>query len=579
MSNHLSRTVINALCKVVFTNLILLPYADVYAAELTPNTFQWGISSVENELLGIKAFRDDDQVVALKYFDRAYEIDPSMASAAFYAALSTAKLHQNDKTFLWLERALQSKFINVKKIKNTKDFDSLHDDPRWALLISNFESAAQRDSEFWDGVSWKTPYKKFLTENERIAGLSKVWSEIKYNFIFVEKLEELGWDNIYFRYLPKIRSAKSNLEYYRLLSEMVALLHDGHTNVYPSQEDYDKYYTQPLIYTELIEDKVILRWVGDADLLKGGVARGDEVVSVNGIPVKEYMEKTLGSSISFGTTQDKNIRLYKYQFLKGPIDEKIVLGFRDSSGRIKSFIVKRVSNKKREEVLTWSQYKFKMLANGIAYVRLNSFDDEEVAKLFLADFSQISEARAVILDVRENGGGNANVGFDILRTLSPEPFPISRSTIRNYRSGSRTQYGVNTQYTYPTYKIPPSTKFQFQGPVVILTAAQTFSAAEDFVVAFKNMKRGLVIGGITAGSTGQPLRFSLPGGGSARVCTKKDTFPDGTEFVGKGISPDIEVYQTITDFRSNKDTVLEFAINELNRQLINPNSLIQNNLN
>ncbi len=45
----------------------------------------------------------------------------------------------------------------------------------------------------------------------------------------------------------------------------------------------------------------------------------------------------------------------------------------------------------------------------------------------------------------------------------------------------------------------------------------------------------------TFGSTGQPMLFSLPGGGSTRGCTKKDTYPDGKEFIDYGIQPDIEI--------------------------------------
>lgn len=50
------------------------------------------------------------------------------------------------------------------------------------------------------------------------------------------------------------------------------------------------------------------------------------------------------------------------------------------------------------------------------------------------------------------------------------------------------------------------------------------------------------------GSTGQPYYFDLPGGGSARGCTKKDVYPDGREFVGYGVKPDVEVKPTLQDF-------------------------------
>jgi C-terminal processing protease CtpA/Prc len=44
------------------------------------------------------------------------------------------------------------------------------------------------------------------------------------------------------------------------------------------------------------------------------------------------------------------------------------------------------------------------------------------------------------------------------------------------------------------------------------------------------------------------------------VCTKKDTFPDGAEWVGKGIDPDILVHPALTDVQGGKDTVLDRAL-------------------
>ena len=58
----------------------------------------------------------------------------------------------------------------------------------------------------------------------------------------------------------------------------------------------------------------------------------------------------------------------------------------------------------------------------------------------------------------------------------------------------------------------------------------------------------------------------MPGEGSARVCTKKDTYPDGREFVGYGIQPDIEVKKTLNDYLNGSDPVLEQAIKYLNKK-------------
>ncbi|MFH1011869.1 MAG: hypothetical protein V1784_11635 [bacterium] len=59
------------------------------------------------------------------------------------------------------------------------------------------------------------------------------------------------------------------------------------------------------------------------------------------------------------------------------------------------------------------------------------------------------------------------------------------------------------------------------------------------------------------------LVFFLPGGGNAFVCTAHCFYPDGKEFVGVGVLPDIEVRSTVKDVRTGKDPVLDAATNQL----------------
>ena len=95
----------------------------------------------------------------------------------------------------------------------------------------------------------------------------------------------------------------------------------------------------------------------------------------------------------------------------------------------------------------------------------------------------------------------------------------------------------------------------------------TASVAEDFLIYADNQKHMTKIGKNSFGSTGQPFVFELPGGGSARICTKKDTYPDGREFVGYGIKPDIIVKRTLNDYLTKKDPVMEKAIEHLKQKL------------
>jgi carboxyl-terminal processing protease len=112
---------------------------------------------------------------------------------------------------------------------------------------------------------------------------------------------------------------------------------------------------------------------------------------------------------------------------------------------------------------------------------------------------------------------------------------------------------------------PADTRHQYRKPVAVLISGATYSAAEDFMVAFDSMKRGLIVGEPTGGSTGQPLMISLPGGGTARIGTKRDTYPDGRAWVGVGIQPGLKVAPTVADLRKGRDTMLEAALATLRK--------------
>jgi C-terminal processing protease CtpA/Prc len=67
----------------------------------------------------------------------------------------------------------------------------------------------------------------------------------------------------------------------------------------------------------------------------------------------------------------------------------------------------------------------------------------------------------------------------------------------------------------------------------------------------------------TAGSTGQPLVFPLPGNGVGAVCSRRSLTPDGREFVGVGFTPDVDAHLTQEDLFLNRDSTLDSAIARL----------------
>jgi C-terminal processing protease CtpA/Prc len=503
---------------------------------------------------------------------RAFELDPSNAPAAYNAACCQALQGQKEEAFRSLERAVAAGFHHADGAARDADLVSLQADPRWAVLLDRMRVKEAAERAFWDSPALTSGYRETLSEDERIAGLSRFWSEVKFNFADTDRLDALGWDALYLRTLPKVRTAATTADYYRVLAEFCAQLKDGHTNVYPAVEIREAYMAQPLLRTRLVEGRVLVTQVEDATLKAQGVRPGVEVITVDGKPVKAYAESTLAPYQSASTPQDLETRVYTYAFLAGPLAEAPRVGFRDESGRAFELPVQRVASAiRRREMPAPPPFTLKMLPGQVAHVTLSTFNTPAAADQFMEAFPQIAAAKALILDVRTNGGGNSGVGYRILATLTKQPFLGTTWSTRDYKPAFRAWERPRQVYRPRPEPKAPDPSRHFAGPVVVLTSAATYSAAEDFCVAFAAMKRGLILGEPTGGSTGQPLFIQLPGGGSARICTKRDTYPDGRAFVGVGVQPDRVVRPRIVDDRAGRDTVLEAALAELTR-LASPNS-------
>ena len=240
---------------------------------------------------------------------------------------------------------------------------------------------------------------------------------------------------------------------------------------------------------------------------------------------------------------------------------------------------------KNDSLLTVKWYD-----ENIAYVALNSFDDEKIDTLFKQRLPELYRTKALIIDLRNNGGGNTNIGTDILQYLMKDSVMqhsryYTRENLGAFRAWGKyvdvkdtinnawntKAWLVNHDAYYYDFDYAPDT-FHLAAqrlvvPTAILVSHNTASAAEDFLISAANQKHMIKIGQRSFGSTGQPFLFDLPGGGGARVCTKKDTYPDGSEFVGYGVKPDIEAEQTLKDFIDNKDVALNAALKYLHEQI------------
>ncbi|TWI12000.1 S41 family peptidase [Aerolutibacter ruishenii] len=484
----------------------------------------------------------------------------------YNAASASALAGRTEAAFELLPKATAAGYTNIAAIRADPDLVSLRPDPRFETLLAATERAEQQRKRMWNNPVFATPYQPVLDENQRVAGLSRLWSEAKFNFASFDLVPDLDWDALYLATLPDVRAATSTPEYYRVLKRFVAQLRDGHSSIRLPGEVADQLEAQPGVRTALVEGRIFVDALLDPALAATGLERGMEIVAIEGQPVQAWAKTHITPYQPASTPQDLAARTYERALLSGSINRPALVTVRDVAGKQRTLSLPRMTAKAFEEAY-WSgpTFQMRMLPGGIAYVRILHFGNSDAADGFRQNFAEIAKARGLIIDVRGNGGGNSDEGYKLLSMLTDRPFRGSRWQTREYVPTYRAWGRPEATYAEAASQMQPDGTLHYDGPVAVLTSARTYSAAEDFVVVFDAMQRGRIVGEATGGSTGQPLQFSLPGGGTARICTKRDSYPDGREFVGVGVQPQVAVAPRIADLRAGRDTVLEAGLAALRK--------------
>ena len=176
--------------------------------------------------------------------------------------------------------------------------------------------------------------------------------------------------------------------------------------------------------------------------------------------------------------------------------------------------------------------KVEILDGNIGYLNLLSFSGaREAGDTIVAAMNFLANANAVIIDLRDNGGGAALAIKLICSYFLPEETHINSWEWRG-------RDGIVQSWSLPY--VPG--RMMFDKDLYILTSRRTFSAAEEFTADLKNQKRATIVGETTGGG-------AHPGG--TRIVNDDFTvwIPTGrainpvskTNWEGTGIEPDISV--------------------------------------
>lgn len=382
---------------------------------------------------------------------------------------------------------------------------------------------------------------------DRIYILSTTYSNIKLFFGHWEAVPNLNIDKLYEQYLHKAISIEDRFQFYLLMNEFLTEFKNTHCfyNDMWVKQNYKSSIGLKLIYNN--------EWIIKESKI-AGINPGDSIDKINNMDFENfYLQNKKYIPASSEKSSRHSLIYYSHLFpwkfnlqLKNnkeiEIDRKTV----------------KINNTKKVECKLFHNKK-------ICYISIPSFNEKEFEQNAVGYIKNYSSSKAIIIDVRGNEGGSTPSNLSNILHKKPRKWWIE-STSTYIGSHHSRDYVQRSKYI-TEYKIENPSDNHYKGEVIILTDRFSCSACEDFVMQFKDNQGATIIGEITAGSTGQPYIFYPLEDICIGIGSISAIFPDGRNFEGVGILPDIEINYQKEDLVAGKDRILEKAV-EIAKQFI-----------
>lgn len=176
--------------------------------------------------------------------------------------------------------------------------------------------------------------------------------------------------------------------------------------------------------------------------------------------------------------------------------------------------------------------QLKVLAGNVRYIKYDGFDwfGPKSAEAIDQAMRFLHDGDAVIIDLRANGGGNA----EAVRYMISHFLPADRPLITFYFRNEAPDH-VSTLASLPTGRMVGK-------PLYVLTSGTTMSAAEEFTGHVAGFRIGDVVGATTAGGGFNNQFFPLPDGMVISISVGRAVLAStGRDWEGVGIAPTAKI--------------------------------------
>jgi carboxyl-terminal processing protease len=380
-----------------------------------------------------------------------------------------------------------------------------------------------------------------------------LWSTVNENY-YDPHFRGADWAAQRERYRARAEAARNDTEFRAVASEMLEQIPSSHLFVSPPA-----------------------RSAGASRIGARFVAMGDDVVVAEVVPLSDAYRQGLRPGDRLLSDQEA---------LRGDIGTTASLRVQTCEGRRRTMEVRR-------EQAFWPPehpgFRWRRIRTGpderIGYMRIDRFDDgaAELADQAMAEFENAS---AIIIDVRNNSGGNvsahrlasyfnggqAEAGVILLARpyLEALGHPVTAADLAaapRVDGAYTTESVFSAMSTYnggAAFWVEANAK-QFTRPVFVLISEETGSAAEGFAWFMRERTQARLIGTQTAGALLSSESFDIGNGWSVTIPVHGLWGADGVDYGDRAVPPHEQISPTRADLCAGRDPVLDAALRQAAR--------------
>ena len=352
-------------------------------------------------------------------------------------------------------------------------------------------------------------------------------------------------------------------EFYKIVGQLSHKFNDGHAFLIWPYQEYNLLKEQgakPFPFEVFINTQQELYIQNDYQSGSERVVGQSKILSINGISTKDLvldMQKYTG-----GESQLLREKVVAARF---PVNLWAVYGFINEfkleievEGKVKTLQITQAQDwQKIESVIsekTKKEHYFKELEDGVGLLYLDHFDikPSEFEDFVDESFEQIKalNIHSLIIDIRNNPGGNTDTVAYLSRYLANKPFRLVSALQEKLNKENRGwlnykgEEGEIVDTKWDDWETPMNDDVRFTGNVYLLTGSISYSAAIVFATTLKDNGFATLVGQPTQGfanQSGQGNLFNLPHSElRAYITTRLLVRPSG-ELTQQGVKPHYEI--------------------------------------